>query len=164
MGEFERDHELGEVGEEAVLSLLQNHPFTIDVLDVRPYEHWQRRGVDFIWRNEEGVFALDAKTERRSTGNLFLETVSNTVTGELGWLYSSQADFIVYGFLDRNVWYFFDLEQMRRVVDQNPGFPTRRAKTPMGDGGYETEGVLVALTHPAAAALIYEISSGGASR
>src|SRR5262245_47976789 len=56
------------------------------------------RGLDRIAQTETGPVTLEYKCDTRAqqTGKLFFETVSNSVTGRPGWLYTCQAEWLVY--------------------------------------------------------------------
>lgn len=154
MGDFGQDLALGQTGELQVLSALRRHRHTHHVDDVRDDPDWQTRGVDFVWHADEGHFSVEVKTEEKTTGNLFLETISNCTTGEAGWLFTSEADLVAYGFLDGPRWLLFPLLPLRECIARRPDLPTRRARTTAHDGTlYETEGVLLSLDDDDARAL-----------
>ena len=60
---------------------------------------------DILMNREGSLYSAEVKIEQRFTGNLFLETFSNAMPERLkpGWLYTNQADLLLYHFLDRPV-------------------------------------------------------------
>lgn len=78
----------------------------------------QRLIGDHIVPTPDGaVSTVEVKTERRHTGNLFLETWSNrTEDGEFrrdGWVFTLRADTILFFFLDVEVCYCVPLNRLR---------------------------------------------------
>ena len=62
----------------------------------------QTLGDFLITSKKIGVATLEVKTERRITGNLFVETFSNREWSTLGWLYTSKAELLWTYWLDRD--------------------------------------------------------------
>ncbi len=95
---------------------------------------------DFLINSRDGrVLGIELKTERREhTGNLFLETWSNKSRGRRGWLYTLDADFLWYLFLDTKNHYvisFPKLKQWALADGHLTRFPERAQKkyTQMND-------------------------------
>lgn len=81
-------------------------------------EFMQRLVGDFIATLSDGVTrTVEVKTERRHTGNLFIETWSNrTVETEMrrdGWVFTLHADWLVYVFLDCEIAYLMPLLKLK---------------------------------------------------
>lgn len=98
----------------------------IDTRFCRQRELMQRTFGDLITMKDDGeVCSVELKTERRHTGNLFLESWSNLtrIAGYRrdGWLYTLQADVYINIFLDVEVAYVMPLPELRRwaVEDGN---------------------------------------------
>lgn len=72
---------------------------------------------DLLVQNSEGYFVLsiEVKTERRETGNLYVETWSNFGKKE-GWLFSSQASYLACYFLDTGLVIVIDFHPFRDWV------------------------------------------------
>lgn len=95
----------------------------------------QRLIGDHIVPMRDGtVSTVEVKTERRHTGNLFLETWSNrTPDGEFrrdGWLFTLRADTVLFFFLDADVCYATPLNRLRdwAFIDGNMyRYPERAA-------------------------------------
>src|SRR5690606_40524051 len=59
----------------------------------------QRKGIDRIVKKPDGeVIRLEYKTDALTakTGNVFVETISSTKSGALGWALKTQADYVIY--------------------------------------------------------------------
>lgn len=58
---------------------------------------------DVLMNREGSLYSAEVKIEQHFTGNLFLETFSNAMPERLkpGWLFTNQADLLLYHFLDR---------------------------------------------------------------
>jgi len=144
VGTFEQDQRLGREGEEAFKGMLISDPLHVQLEDVRDDPESRLRDVDFIWTTSRGRYQIEVKTEQRFTGNVFLETVSNTSTGSTGWFESSAADYIAQGFLDDRRWYLYSLRDLRRAVEPiRRELKIARARTLAPRGGYRTEGILL---------------------
>lgn len=78
---------------------------------------------DFIFKHPNTPHALvefvaddeivEAKTEEKHTGNLFLEVWSNRTMEKPGWLYKSRADSLWYYFLDSDRLYRLNFRKLR---------------------------------------------------
>jgi hypothetical protein len=114
-----------------------------EVQSVAKDRKWQKLGVDFIL----GDVYYDTKfdTKAFSTGNIALETVSRQKNGEVlksGWAHTSQADCIVYIYLENTNWsmYFFTPEEVKSIVNRD--YETKTIQ----NYGYESEVVLLPLS------------------
>lgn len=58
--------------------------------------------------------ALELKAEREKTGNFFLELFSNGSRYKLGWMWSNEADLLLYHFLDADELYIIDMPRLKR--------------------------------------------------
>ena len=102
----------------------------------------QRRGIDRLAINDRGLeVAIDYKCDERAqwTGNVFMETVSVDVDRTPGWLYTSDADWILY-FVTPEVVYAFSLPKLRLEIE---AWKERYGEVPAKNRGYRTLGVLV---------------------
>jgi len=102
----------------------------------------QRRGIDrvFTHRQTGQRLAVEYKTNYKAayTGNAFVETVSMDTVGRAGWVYESQADYLVYYIPGEGLIYVITLEVLRRELSRwVQAYPHRAAQNP----GYATHGV-----------------------
>jgi hypothetical protein len=77
-------------------------------------EHLQRSAGDLLVNtDDETIASIEVKTEVRKTSRLFLETVSNAVSGRAGWLWTLDADWLFYYFEDTDDLYVVDFQRLR---------------------------------------------------
>jgi hypothetical protein len=90
------------------------------------------------------------------TGNVFLETISVDTTNKPGWVYTCQADAIVYAaLLNKRLLFFRPATLREKIEDLKRRFP--EVKTNKGqNNGYNTHGVIVPLS-VAEAELAYNV-------
>ena len=75
------------------------------VTDKGPLSQFLQHSVgDALYNSPDGrIWGVEVKTERRTTGNMFLETWSNRTRLTHGWLHTLTADVLAYMFLDTRV-------------------------------------------------------------
>ena len=79
-----------------------------------PHTYDAQTQGDWIVTRQDGYrFYVELKAEAETTGNLFLETVSNWHTTRYGWLLTSHADWLWYHFLDTNWLYLIPMGALR---------------------------------------------------
>jgi hypothetical protein len=102
-------------------------------------EQWQ--GIDRVALTADGVITIDYKCDEQASGtkNLFIEIVSNDVTGRPGWAYTSQADWLAYFIVPDQVWMFL-LPRLRQALAK---WRTTYAIRCAVNASYRTRGVCV---------------------
>lgn len=60
----------------------------------------QFQGIDRFFHKGDIKLAFEYKCDTYTSGNVFVETLSNIESGRLGWAFTSKADYIVYFFLN----------------------------------------------------------------
>ena len=105
-------------------------------------EQWQ--GIDRVAITFDGYVTIDYKCDEkaRKTDRLFLETVSNSVTGRPGWMRTSRADWLVYFVVPETVW-MFRFDRLRRMM---PGWQRTYGERAARNVSYATLGVCVPVT------------------
>lgn len=159
MSQYRSDAKLGAIGVSRAAAFLRGGDGT-SVLDVQDDPAFQCIGIDLLWSLGEGApVHVEVKFERRFTGNLFLETTSNCSTRSAGWLYTTQADLVMYGFQDRSAWWIFDPAGLR-VWPGLRGLRVARAKTWDEEGRvlYETEGLLLPIHLAEERRLVFDLA------
>lgn len=107
----------GRTGESIVISKLINEGFQIrDFTDYENNKYKQKKGYDIEIFNEKTKDwdRIDIKTNVKGTFT-FLEVVKS-YSGNLGWFYTSTADYIITYDLERNQAYIYSLAEMRNYV------------------------------------------------
>jgi len=121
----------------------------------------QRKGIDFTTLSEEPTW--DPKTNSHTyyqNGKILLETTSVTEKNVPGWVYTSQADFIVHTWLNENetnlmpIGYLVKLDELRKTklytvledyVFESHWYDGHSTKTKNGNQTWHTRFALVPL-------------------
>src|SRR5882724_1362383 len=108
----------------------------------------QASGIDgYFQLSNRDVVAFEVKCEQQTTGNLFLETLSNKETGREGWFYTSQSDYVIYYFLDTNLVHSFSLAKARAWVESVAPGTYKVAEQAKYEQRNTTVGILVPIIH-----------------
>ena len=102
----------------------------------------QRLGIDRVFLKDNGLVRVEYKTDllAHQTGKVFIETVSSDADDKQGWVYTSQADVIVYFIPGLRVIYVVPPGKLRDHIDGwQAAYPTRAAP----NEEYSTHGILV---------------------
>lgn len=103
----------------------------------------QRAGVDRLWTRPDGsVLRIEYKADSVCwrTGNVFLEVVSVDTSGKTGWVWSSQADLLVYLMPQVGKAFLVEMAALRWAMGEwSWKYPTKTAD----NGTYRTHGVCV---------------------
>jgi hypothetical protein len=116
------------------------------VHDVQSDPRFQHRGVDLLWEREgESVTGVEVKGDRHGRrGNYFLELVSNLEKDTPGCFLYSEADLLLYVFLEQRELHLLPLKAAREwFLGRAKEFPLRSTQTRMGKSLYTTVGAVV---------------------
>lgn len=106
----------------------------------------QRRGIDrqYMRRDNGCVYAIEYKTDWTAgrTGNAFVETVSVDTQNKPGWVYTTQADYVLYYVPGDELIYVLDVSIMRCHLRR---WANQYRAVTVQNQGYCTKGVLVPL-------------------
>lgn len=106
----------------------------------------QRSGIDFEMRDHFcdwiGFGEVKFDVAAKKTGNVFVETTSNTTTGKDGWVFTSRSDCLFY-VVDGVGIYQTTCKELVKMLDvvTAGNYKTGRAR----NNGYDSVGVLVPL-------------------
>lgn len=117
MGNFEKDLNYGELGENLTILKLYNHPDTKSVIDVRKDKWFQKIDIDFLWASQNGsIVKIEVKTDRKAheTGNFVFELSSN---GNKGCLARSRADYVYYYVEGNDTMYVIFMSPLRDYIN-----------------------------------------------
>lgn len=143
--DFSECLDLGQQGEQVLDSYFSKYYV------IRPaFKGQQKKGIDriFIHKKTEKEFFVEYKTDTLAgrTGNAFLELAKHLEPYRQGWVYTCQADFLVYYLPDRRTVYIVQPEWLRRSVDTwLAKYPLRTVNSRGRYQNYQTQGVLVPL-------------------
>ncbi len=120
--------------------------------DIEPTTEYQERNLclgDRIYKKGDVCFFVEYKSgiQTHYTGNVFLETISVDNPCKPGWVYTCQADFILYAVLLDDLILVFKPEVLRqRIANLKGRFPEK--STSKGQNrGYNTHGVIIPLDY-----------------
>lgn len=122
--QFNISLEVGYLGEDRFKEFVKKNPW-MDLRDVSDDPTYRSKDIDFIITNtfDGRTAGVEIKTDTYSTGNFFLEELTHEEYQTPGWLYKSEADILVYYFINgtteqENV-YFLNLHRLRNWIDEN---------------------------------------------
>lgn len=93
--DFQEQKGVGDAGESILDTFFISLGCQVEEVDLKS----QRRGIDRIVTKPDGeTMRLEYKTDALTakTGNVFVETISSTKSGALGWALKTQADYVIY--------------------------------------------------------------------
>ncbi|MHB8875332.1 MAG: hypothetical protein ACYC8T_16730 [Myxococcaceae bacterium] len=114
--------------------------------DVHEDPRFQHRGVDLLWeRPGEPVSGVEVKGDRHGRrGNYFLELVSNLEKNTPGCFLYSEADLLLYVFLEQRELHLLPMRAAREwFLERSKEFPLRSTRTRLGKASYTTVGAIV---------------------
>lgn len=83
----------------------------------------ERVGDGVLNASDMSVHGVEFKVEERWTGNLFIEEWSNRSQLKRGWFEKLDTDWLLYYFLDRDLLYILNFQQLRRWAYLGDGEP-----------------------------------------
>lgn len=122
----------------------------------------QSAGIDRVFTSPDGrEFTIEYKSDSRAaeTGNAFIETLSVSTTGRLGWAYTSRAQVLVYYVPELSIAYLVNMVDVKRSLT---GWRGACREASAQNEGYEARGLLVPLLELARVA--FEVLDVGVSR
>lgn len=142
--EFETQNSIGKQGELIVKSLLASNKDVAKVLDVSKSIQYQKHDIDVIViTNDSKEIKYEIKTDSFLTGNLFFETISNTVRNTPGCMLYTKADYILYFFIRNNNLYKLPTIDFREWVISNED---KFKEKIVNNKCYQSKGLLIPLT------------------
>jgi hypothetical protein len=139
---FAAQYEQGKQAEQ----LLDRHFARWYKIQTIPLSTERAEGYDrlYIRRHDRQPFKVEYKTDwvAAETGNVFIETISVYEERKPGWMYTSQADVLIYFIPPRGEIHIVKMPLLRMIF---PSWKTRYKETFAMNEGYRTYGVLVPL-------------------
>jgi hypothetical protein len=135
----------------AIVDYLRRRPGSVNVRDVRDDPAYRAADVDLLWiwtdsRSQRCTSKLEIKADRwHQTGNFFFETLSNKAKGTPGCFLYTEADYVLYYFVQPRTLYILPMPATRDwFLANQDDFAERETSTPVGSGEhYVTVGRLV---------------------
>lgn len=118
----------------------------ITVRDVENVRHFQSKDIDFILEKNGVKKTLELKADTYAPNNFYIETVSNANKGTLGCMLYTEADYVLYAFINHNVYYLIHTKKFQEWFKKNRERfkePNTLPFTPVGDSGYVSKAKLV---------------------
>lgn len=114
--QFEKDLNVGSIGERVVREWLENRKSTRQVVDVRQDKRSQQEDIDFLVENYKRQFyKVEVKTDRvaHKSGRIPYEVTSR---GADGCAKRSKADYFAFYLLETKQIYLIDAEKWRNFI------------------------------------------------
>lgn len=120
---FEEKDSFSKQGIKAVYNYLNALNKTIKIINVEDDPRYQRQGIDLVWIYKKGrnkiKISIEVKTDKYTTGNFWLETLSNEEIGTQGCFIKSKAKYFFYYFPEWRNMYIMPLKKAQKWFLQN---------------------------------------------
>jgi len=112
---FEEKDEFSKKGIQIVDNYLMSLKKTISVKNVENDPNYQKNDIDLVWvykkDDHEIMISIEVKTDKYTTGNFWLETISNKRLNTPGCFIKSKAKYIFYYFIKWDCMYIIPLKK-----------------------------------------------------
>ena len=120
---FDEKNKFSKEGIKAVYSYLNALKKTIEIKNVEDNKDYQKNDIDLVWIYKKGennlMISIEVKADRYTTGNFWLETLSNEEIGTLGCFVKSKAKFLFYYFTVWDHMYIIPLKEAKSWFIKN---------------------------------------------
>lgn len=121
----------------------------IELIRYESNPEMQRNGIDGIIKSRN--LSYDLKTDRHDNVNIYFETISIYEKGIKGWYYTSQADILIYHFLNETLTeskhlFIINLKKLREmnfIELMEDRFELKTVKSVRGDKVWHTQGYAI---------------------
>lgn len=124
--DFSKDLLYGDQAMLMAIQKLESLPETISVIDVSKVPLYQNMDIDMLWvrayENKEIVSRVEVKGDSYPERNFYLEAWSNIERGTPGCIVKTQADFIMYLFVQTQNYYLLDASDLRTFMFAHPDY------------------------------------------
>lgn len=154
---FDQDLSKGRNSEDVVASFLTCRGW--EVQNKSNDKNFQSIDVDFLVAKGEDIRFVEVKQENRvaATGNLLLETITNTKTKGEGWFSKTAADWIIFHNTTENILIAIETAALRCYIkDANTKARYKEWKSNEGYTTKTSEGFLLPLWHFKETYQVYE--------
>jgi len=138
---FEEKNDFSKKGIDIVCKYLQKLDKTIDIKNVEDDPAYQKNDIDLVWvyKKEEDkiMISVEVKTDKYTTGNFWLETLSNEAMGTLGCFVKSKAKYLFYYFTKWDSMYIIPLKKAQPWFKENMNRFRESKTTTNVDGKYK---------------------------
>ena len=136
---FQEQKGVGDTGERILDAFFMSLGYEVEEVDLKS----QRRGIDRIIVTPDGKeLKIEYKTDAltASTGNVFIETISSTKSGALGWALKTNADYVIYFVPDWEKALIINPKILREMI---PQWIFQYHQKPVKNAGYFSFGIPV---------------------
>jgi len=103
---------------------LKSLPCHVEIINVENNPEYQDKDIDLIWKYENAEkrlceCAIEVKTDSYTTGNFWLETISNDAKNTQGCFLKSKADYFFYYFEKLDILYIIPLKPAQKWLGLN---------------------------------------------
>ena len=112
---FKEKNDFSKKGIDVVCNYLKSQEKTIKINNVEDNPAYQRNDIDLVWvykkEDKEIMISIEVKTDKYTSGNFWLETISNEALGTLGCFVKSKARYLFYYFTEWDSMYIISLKK-----------------------------------------------------
>jgi len=137
--DFQEQKGVGDAGESILDTFFMSLGYEVEEVDLKS----QRRGIDRIVTKPDGeTMKVEYKTDALTaqTGNVFIETISSTKSGALGWALKTNADYVIYFVPDWEKALIINPKILREMI---PQWIFQYHQKPVKNAGYFSFGIPV---------------------
>ena len=124
-------------GIEIVCRYLKSLKKTVQIKNVEGEKDYQKNDIDLVWvykkDDKSRMISIEVKTDKYTTGNFWLETISNEEIGTAGCFIKSKAKYLFYYFTEWDNMYIIPLKKAQSWFLENLN-RFRESKTTTKDG------------------------------
>jgi len=138
---FDEKNKFSKRGIKIIEKYLSSLDKTLSIKNVEDDVNYQNIDIDLIWtfkkNNVNIVRFLEVKTDNYTTGNFWIETISNEKKGTIGCFLKSHADFFYYYFIKWDSVYIIPMKQAKKWFQKNmDNFSISKTKTKDNHNNY----------------------------
>lgn len=102
----------------------------------------QKKGIDkILYYGRNQSITIDEKKRRTNYDDLLVETMKNVESNKKGWLYYTQADYIVYWIEPLKKFYIIKFDKLQKIIFDNDWVNTKPKKTTYVNRIYTTDNI-----------------------
>jgi hypothetical protein len=120
---FTEKNDFSKKGISVVCAYLSQLKKTISIKNVEDDPNYQKNDIDLVWvykkEDKELMLSIEVKADRYTTGNFWLETLSNESLGTPGCFVKSKAKYLFYYFTEWDSMYIMPLKASQKWFTAN---------------------------------------------
>ena len=117
---FHQSMKIGQLGETRIFEYLESRDDVESVIDVTDQRHFQKIDVDYLVKTTDGKeYKVEVKTDTYKSGNIYYETISSKESDTIGCFNKTEADFLMYYFINWGYLYIFSMPEYQKWFNLN---------------------------------------------